>query len=122
MKLDLSDANLTLKPAKADRLTLITCQKKFWIDFNGTQHYVNLMPINYVRNLRRWMKKRAYLIHDYYLWRWYLGVHTQYMGDAAQDAFDLAASMAFDENPITWIRQQPLYRQLLIREWRARNV
>jgi hypothetical protein len=118
MELDLRDA--MVREAPADRLKLLTEQKKIWIDYYGTRHFVNLMPIRYVRNLRRWLARRALINHERYIWRYYIKVGHPY-GDAANDAFEEAANLAMDEKPRVWLRQQPLYRQLLIREWRARG-
>lgn len=122
-KLDLSKAiDHNRKPAKANRTRLITDQNVIWIDFDGKTQYVNLMPIRYVRNLRRWMAKRAEMIQDRYIFGEIAFASAFVSGMHANDEFDLVMSEVMGMPPRVWLREQPLYRQLLIREWRARGT
>lgn len=120
VELDLSDAVIEQPTVKADRLRLITNQKKIWIDRVGNTHTVNLISIRYVKNLRAYLLRNSGLYLESYLWRAFLGAPYP-RGEVAQDAVESAIAELEEMKPKTWMKHQPLYRQLLLREWRWRR-
>jgi hypothetical protein len=89
-------------------------QDQIWISRDGdglVENKITGMNLNHLLSLRRWLLENARKLHNSEVLALY-SVGAMVSGEAASDDLDSAIGRAEAEDPVTWLRDKPLFRAL----------
>lgn len=101
-------------------LAALSDERCLWTDREGRVWAVDEMDASHVANLRRWLARRAESLK--------VAEELGFLSfpaptaDAASDAYEDAFDWLLRTPARRWLRESPLYRALLVREWRDRRA